>query len=135
MPEPRTWIPQCWGSAGSHGSTFGGNPLVCAVAHATLEIAGTPAFNEHVLRVGAMFQERLRAITHPMIREVRGVGLMIAVELKRNASPVLQCMQANGVLAIPAGSTCVRFLPPLIVEEEHAQQAATVFEQSLVECE
>jgi acetylornithine/succinyldiaminopimelate/putrescine aminotransferase len=59
------------------------------------------------------------------------VGLMVAVELKKNASPVLQAMQANGVLAIPAGSTSVRFLPPLIVEREHVDEAAAVFEAAL----
>jgi acetylornithine/LysW-gamma-L-lysine aminotransferase len=56
---------------------------------------------------------------------------MVAVELKRNASPVLQHMQVAGVLAIPAGSTCVRFLPPLIVEDEHVNHAADIFEQAL----
>jgi acetylornithine/LysW-gamma-L-lysine aminotransferase len=116
---------------GSHGTTFGGNPLVCAAAIATLEIAGTPEFNEQVAAVGRSFQEHLRAIEHPLIREARGLGLMIAVELKRNASPVLQRMQAHGVLAIPAGSTSVRFLPPLIVEEEHVREAADVFEHAV----
>jgi acetylornithine/LysW-gamma-L-lysine aminotransferase len=116
---------------GSHGSTFGGNPLVCAAGEAVLSIAGQPEFNQHVTEVGAHFVERLRAIEHPLIREVRGVGLMVAVELKKNASPVLQAMQANGVLAIPAGSTSVRFLPPLIVEREHVDEAAAVFEAAL----
>jgi acetylornithine/LysW-gamma-L-lysine aminotransferase len=116
---------------GSHGSTFGGNPLVCAAGEAVLAIAGQPEFNRHVAQVGAHFIERLRQIEHPLIREVRGVGLMVAVELKRNASPVLQAMQANGVLAIPAGSTTVRFLPPLIVEREHVDQAADALERAL----
>jgi acetylornithine/LysW-gamma-L-lysine aminotransferase len=116
---------------GSHGSTFGGNPLVCAAGEAVLAIVGLPDFNRRVAEVGAHFIERLRSIQHPLIREVRGMGLMVAVELKRNASPVLQAMQANGVLAIPAGSTTVRFLPPLIVDREHVEEAAAVFEQSL----
>lgn len=116
---------------GSHGSTFGGNPLVCAAGIATLNVVAEPGFNQHVSEVGAAFLARLRAIEHPLIREVRGLGLMVAVELKRNASPVLQQMQAAGVLAIPAGSTSVRFLPPLIVEEAHVEQAAKVFEEAL----
>ena len=75
----------------------------------------------------------LIADDHPLIREVRGLGLMIAVELKRNASPVLQHMQQNGVLAIPAGGTSVRFLPPLIVEEEHVSTAAEALERAVQE--
>jgi acetylornithine/LysW-gamma-L-lysine aminotransferase len=116
---------------GSHGSTFGGNPLVCAAGAATLSVVSDPAFNLHVADIGAVFLERLRAIRHPLIREVRGVGLMVAVELKRNASPMLQRMQSDGVLAIPAGSTAVRFLPPLIVEEEHMNEAADSLERAL----
>ncbi len=117
--------------AGSHGSTFGGNPLVCAAGAATLSVVAKPGFNRQVADMGAAFIERLRSIRHPLIREVRGVGLMVAVELKRNASPVLQRMQSDGVLAIPAGSTSVRFLPPLIIEEEHVHQAADALERAL----
>lgn len=116
---------------GSHGSTFGGNPLVCAAAIATLDLVGDPSFNDHVEQMGSDFLSRLQAIDHPLIREVRGVGLMVAVELKRNASPILQRMQAEGVLAIPAGSTSVRFLPPLIVEQEHIKEAVEVLERVL----
>jgi LysW-gamma-L-lysine/LysW-L-ornithine aminotransferase len=117
--------------AGSHGSTFGGNPLVCAAGIATLKIVAEPGFNRHVAEVGRYFIDRLRAVEHPLIREVRGRGLMVAVELKRNASPILQHMQSGGVLAISAGSTSVRFLPPLIVEEEHLAHAVKVFEEAL----
>lgn len=117
--------------AGSHGSTFGGNPLVCAAGTAMLHVVAEPGFNEHVARVGESFLQHLRLIDHPMVREVRGMGLMVAVELKRNVSPVLQAMQANGVLAIPAGGTSVRFLPPLIAEEEHVMRAAESLAQAL----
>jgi LysW-gamma-L-lysine/LysW-L-ornithine aminotransferase len=116
---------------GSHGSTFGGNPLVCAAGAATLSVVSDPAFNRHVADIGGIFLESLRAIRHPLIREVRGVGLMVAVELKRNASPVLQRMQSDGVLAIPAGSTAVRFLPPLIVEGKHINEAADSLERAI----
>jgi len=116
---------------GSHGTTFGGNPLVCAAGAATLAVVAEPGFNRHVADVGGAFIERLRSIEHPLIREVRGLGLMVAVELKRNASPILQRMQQESVLAIPAGSTSVRFLPPLIVEHEHVNHAAEVFERAL----
>jgi acetylornithine/LysW-gamma-L-lysine aminotransferase len=116
---------------GSHGTTFGGNPLVCAAGTATLKVVAQPDFNRRVADVGAIFLERLRTISHPLIREVRGAGLMVAVELKRNASPILQRMQAEGVLAIPAGSTSVRFLPPLVVGEVQMIEAAEALERAL----
>ncbi len=116
---------------GSHGTTFGGNPLVCAAATATLGVIAEAGFNQHVTRMGELFLAGLRTIEHPVIREVRGVGLMIAVELKRTVSSTLQAMQHNGVLAISAGSTSVRFLPPLIVEEAHIKEAVRVFEEAL----
>lgn len=117
--------------AGSHGTTFGGNPLVCAAGAATLATVAEPGFNDHVAEVGRTFLERLRAIRHPLVREVRGLGLMVAVELKRKVTPVLQHMQHDGVLAIPAGGTTVRFLPPLIVEESHVQTAVEALERAL----
>lgn len=116
---------------GSHGTTFGGNPLSCAAGVATLGVVSEPDFNAHVVEMGAALRFGLRAIQHPLIREVRGLGLMVGVELKRNASPVLQRMQAAGVLAIPAGSTAVRFLPPLIIESEHVDKAVSVFRDAL----
>lgn len=116
---------------GSHGSTFGGNPLSCAAGVATLRVVGEPDFNAHVVEMGEALRFGLRAVQHPLIREVRGMGLMVGVELKRNVSPVLQRMQAAGVLAIPAGSTAVRFLPPLIIEREQVEEAVRVFAQAL----
>jgi acetylornithine/LysW-gamma-L-lysine aminotransferase len=116
---------------GSHGSTFGGNPLSCAAGSATLSVVAEPGFQAHVTSAGLALIDRLRAIRHPLIREVRGLGLMVAVELKRNVSPILQKMQHNGVLAIPAGSTSVRFLPPLIIEENEIALAGDVFERAV----
>lgn len=116
---------------GSHGTTFGGNPLVCAAGAATLAVVSESGFHERVSEVGGLLLDRLEAVRHPLIREVRGRGLMAAVELKRNASPVLRHMQSLGVLAIPAGSTSVRFLPPLIVDEEHVTCAADALAESL----
>jgi LysW-gamma-L-lysine/LysW-L-ornithine aminotransferase len=118
---------------GSHGSTFGGNPLVCAAGAATLSVVAEAGFNQHVAEIGAALLNRLRAIQHPMIRDVRGVGLMTAVELKSDPSPVLQSMQADGVLAIPAGSTSIRFLPPLIIEKDHVDQAVDALERGIAE--
>jgi len=103
--------------SGSHGSTFAGNPLVCAGATATLKSVGTEAFLEHVERAGIHLLEGLRSLQHPMIREVRGLGLMVAIELKTRITPCLKALQEAGILALPAGPRAVRFLPPLIIEE------------------
>jgi len=119
--------------AGSHGSTFGGNPLVMAAGIATLRELSAPGFNDRVAAAGRYFMDRLRQIQSPMVREVRGLGLMVAVELKRNATPVLQAMQDAGVLAIPAGSTNVRFLPPLIATEEDLRTAVDCFGKALLQ--
>ena len=116
---------------GAHGSTFAGNPLACAAMAATLRIAGGDGFQAHVREVGVFAQERLRSIGHPLIREVRGRGLMLAVELRRPAGPVLRALQDRGVLALPAGSNLIRLLPPLIAEAAHIEEAADALAAAL----
>jgi acetylornithine/LysW-gamma-L-lysine aminotransferase len=68
--------------------------------------------------------ERLQAIRSPLVRQVRGLGLMIGVELKTKVTPVLQALQTSGVLALPAGSTVLRLLPPLVIEREDLDRVA-----------
>jgi len=101
-----------------HGTTFGGNPLACAAALATLDIMERDCLPERAARLGAHLLEELRRIESPAIRQVRGLGLLVGVELKSKVSPVLQQLQARGVLALPAGSTVLRLLPPLVIEED-----------------
>ena len=116
---------------GSHGSTLGGNPLACAAAIATLGLldSGLP---EHAARVGEAFLTNLRGLKHPMIREVRGLGLMIGIDLRRRVTPVLKALMERNVLALPAGSTVLRLLPPLTVSED---QLNTVFDAILAALE
>ncbi|HEV3309363.1 MAG TPA: aspartate aminotransferase family protein [Chloroflexota bacterium] len=104
--------------SGAHGSTFAGNPLVSAAATATLRVVADAGFLTHVEEAGVDFIEQLRRIGHPMIREVRGIGLMVAVELKTRVTPYLKALQDAGILALPAGPRTIRFLPPLIIERE-----------------
>lgn len=102
---------------GVHGSTFGGNPLACAASRAvlrTLAEAGLPA---RAARLGEQLMADLRAIRSPLIREVRGRGLMVGVELRQRVTPVLQALMERGVLALPAGPTVLRLLPPLVIQE------------------
>ncbi len=116
---------------GTHGNTFGGSPLACAVAHATLSTIINDALLAHSATVGDHFLGALRALGHPMIRDVRGRGLMIGVELKTKVTPVLRRLQEGGVLALPAGGVIIRFLPPLILTTEQADHAVAALGQAL----
>uniref|UniRef100_A0A7C2WD64 Aspartate aminotransferase family protein n=1 Tax=Thermorudis sp. TaxID=1969470 RepID=A0A7C2WD64_9BACT len=109
--------------AGVHGSTFGGNPLACAAGLATLETLAVDSLIPHSADVGAYFLRRLRELEHPAVREVRGRGLMLGIELKSRSTPVLKAMQERGLLALPAGTVVVRLLPPLIITREQVDEA------------
>jgi acetylornithine/LysW-gamma-L-lysine aminotransferase len=100
---------------GTHSSTFGGNPLACAAAIAVLDVMQEQRLPAHAAEVGAYFQERLRALDSSRIREVRGLGLMLGVELKGKVAPYLRALMERGVIALAAGATVLRFLPPLII--------------------
>ncbi len=115
---------------GTHGNTFGGNPLVCAAATATLSTIIGDGLLEQSKEVGDHFVTALRDLNHPMIRDIRGRGLMIGVELKTKVTPVLRRMQEAGLLALPAGGLIIRFLPPLIFTKADADRAATLFAQA-----
>jgi predicted acetylornithine/succinylornithine family transaminase len=100
---------------GTHSATFGGNPLACAAAIATLDVLRGQRLPEYAAEVGAYFKERLQAIKSPKVREVRGLGLMLGMELKEKVAPYLRAMMERGVLVLAAGTTVLRFLPPLII--------------------
>jgi len=103
---------------GTHSSTFGGNPLACAAASAVLDVLQGQRLPEYAAEVGAYFKERLRAIDSSKIREVRGLGLMLGMELKEKVAPYLRGLMERGVIALAAGTTVLRFLPPLIIPIE-----------------
>jgi len=109
-------------SAGLHGSTFGGNPLACAVARATLQVIGEERLPEQAATKGAWLLDQIRALPTRRIREVRGLGLMIGVELRERAAPYIQHLQDRGVLALPAGPTVIRLLPPLVISTAQLEQ-------------
>ncbi len=102
---------------GTLHSTFGGNPLACAAGVAALDILVDERLDERAARLGAAGLERLRAIDAPRIREVRGLGLMIGIELKERAIPFLERLRARGYLASAAGPEVIRLLPPLVIGE------------------
>ncbi len=103
---------------GTHGSTFGGNPLACAAASAALAEMKRLDVPRLAAEKGAYFMERLEEINAPVIREVRGLGLLIGVELKTKVAPYLRALQAEGVIALPAGLNVLRFLPPAVITRE-----------------
>ncbi len=106
---------------GVHGSTFGGNPLVCAASRAVLRTLADEDLPARAARLGQEFMSGLRAIPSPLVREVRGWGLIVGLELRQRVTPVLKELMERGVLALPAGPTVVRFLPPLVIEEGELQ--------------
>lgn len=99
----------------SHTSTFGGNPLACAAAAAAIGYMVDQDLPRRAAEVGAYFAERLHALASPRVREIRGLGLMLGVELKEKAGPIAQAMMQEGVLVLLAGTTVLRFLPPLVL--------------------
>lgn len=109
--------------SGVHGSTFGGNPLSCAAAIATLNALREMDAPARSAELGAWLLAELRARDLPAVREVRGLGLMVGVELRGRVTPTLQALQARGIIAIPAGKTTLRLLPPLIITQEQLAQA------------
>jgi acetylornithine/LysW-gamma-L-lysine aminotransferase len=103
---------------GSHGSTFGGWPLACAAARATLRYIIDNDLPRQAAEKGAYISERLRALKLPRVREVRGRGLLIGMELKERVGPFIDPLQDRGILALVAGPTVLRLLPPLVIEYE-----------------
>jgi acetylornithine/LysW-gamma-L-lysine aminotransferase len=101
-----------------HGSTFGGNPLACAASLAALGYIEDNHLPERAAELGEWFKGALMRIESPLIREVRGMGLMVGIELKQKVTPFLQELMGRGVMALPAGLTVMRFLPPLVISKE-----------------
>ena len=119
-------------SPGMHASTFGGNPLACAACLAALEVMEEERLPEQAAEKGTALLAGLREIQSPLIREVRGLGLMIGVELKKKVAPYLQGMADRGVIALPAGLSVVRLLPPLVITEEQIDRVLEVMAEVLV---
>jgi acetylornithine/LysW-gamma-L-lysine aminotransferase len=115
----------------SHTSTFGGNPLACAAALASLEIMEREKLPEKAKILGEYFLGELRSIKSEKIREVRGLGLMIGIELKEKAGPSAQRIIEKGVIVLLAGATVIRLLPPLVITKEEIDQVLTVLKDVL----
>ena len=123
-------------SFGSHGSTFGGNPLGCAVANAVLDLINDEGFLADVRAVAASLQQGLQRIAtkHPgVLAAVRGKGLMLGLKSVVPNRMLIDRLQQNGLLAIPAADNVVRLLPPLIIGAAEVNEAVRIIEQSCTE--
>jgi LysW-gamma-L-lysine/LysW-L-ornithine aminotransferase len=117
---------------GVHGSTFGGNPLSCAAAVAALGVMEDENLPRQALVKGAYLMDQLRRIDSPHIREVRGMGLMIGIELKQKAAPYIRALQEKKIIALNAGMTVIRLLPPLVISYRQLDHLVDVLTEVLV---
>jgi acetylornithine/LysW-gamma-L-lysine aminotransferase len=118
----------------AHGSTFGGNPLACAAASAALEVYQSSGLVERAYRLGEEARDYLRQhLPESAYREVRGRGLMIGIELRQKVAPTLRALQGRGVLALPAGATVLRLLPPLVISDEDLWAALQIIVEVLAD--
>lgn len=108
---------------GSHGSTFGGNPMACAVSIASLDVLIEENLAERSLELGEYFISKLREIENPMIKDVRGRGLFIGVELDEPARKYCEQLKDEGLLCKETHDTVIRFAPPLIISENELDWA------------
>ncbi|MEM2394617.1 MAG: aspartate aminotransferase family protein [Candidatus Bathyarchaeia archaeon] len=118
---------------GEHTSTFGGNPVACAAAAATIDVLLRENLLEHVAKVGKYFLEKLKElqVKHRIVRDARGLGLMLGLELRIEVLNVILGAIQRGVLLLDAGRTVVRFLPPFIITEKEVNEAITVLDEIL----
>jgi ornithine--oxo-acid transaminase len=120
---------------GDHGSTFGGNPLACAVGLAALDVLAEERLVERSAEMGAYFMDRLRALRSPRVQEVRGRGLLIGVHIREEhgtARPYCEKLMDLGILAKETHGQVIRFAPPLVISREEADWALERIAQVLV---
>jgi len=147
FPMSAVWISEKYAGVlgpGTHGSTFGGNPLACAVANKILEVIDRDGLAANARALGQFFLDELSKLREKYptaIREVRGLGLMIGIEMgdgfgsfdnsKSAAVQWVFALHEAGLLTIPAGSSVIRFLPPLNLTQEEAEAGLDLFEQTI----
>jgi acetylornithine/N-succinyldiaminopimelate aminotransferase len=123
----------CGMTAGTHGSTFGGNPLAVAAANAVLDVMLAPGFFDHVKRMSLLLKQKLASIVdrHPnVLSEVRGEGLLIGLKAVVPANDLVLALRDERLLTVGAGDNVVRLLPPLIVSEAEITEAVACVERA-----
>ncbi|MCX7995156.1 MAG: ornithine--oxo-acid transaminase [candidate division WOR-3 bacterium] len=119
---------------GDHGSTFGGNPLASAIGMAALDVIIKENLPGRAYELGNWFMEELKKIKNPVIKEIRGKGLLIGIELKKKARPYCEALMKNGVLAKDTHDYVVRFAPPLVIKKEELKWALPRIKKAFDTC-
>jgi len=115
----------------SHTSTFGGNPLACAAALASIDFIEKQGLVNRAHELGEYLLARLRTIKNPKIKEIRGLGLMIGIELNEKAGPYVQILMEKGIIALLAGSFVIRLLPPLVISKDELDKVVEILSDIL----
>jgi ornithine--oxo-acid transaminase len=121
---------------GNHGSTFGGNPLACAVARKALQVLREEKLVERSFELGQYFMEKLKELESPYVQEIRGRGLMVGIELNRPARAFCEALKTKGVLCKETHENVLRFSPPLVITQDeldwaYERIAAVLTDQSI----
>ncbi len=122
--------------AGSHGSTFGGNPLAVAAINAVLDVMLQDGFLPQVEKMGKLLRDKLETVAarHPKVLSgVRGTGLMLGLRCVVPNGDVVAALTKNGMLTVPAGDNIVRILPPLVLEPQHVEEAIGILDKTCME--
>jgi acetylornithine/N-succinyldiaminopimelate aminotransferase len=123
-------------TAGTHGSTFGGNPLAMAVGNAVLDLMEKPDFLPHVTKVGQYFWHKMEEVKKSyqgLFNDHRGKGLMQGLRCTQadDQTKLVTALRKNGLLCVGASDNVIRFLPPLIIEEKHVDEAAAIMHKTI----
>ena len=121
-------------SVGSHGSTFAGSPLSMSLANAVLDLMLKDDFENHILEISKYFLEKLNYLKKkfsPIIKEIRGKGLMLGIQLNQDPKKLIKTLLDNKLIVIKANENVIRLFPPLIVSKEEIDKAIKIFDQSL----
>ena len=125
-------------TVGTHGTTYGGNPLAMAVGNVAIDMILEPGFLDHVNKVANYMHQQLGALTaaHPDVFEsVRGQGLMIGLKMKPSCADFITAARANGLIVLPAGDNVVRLLPPLTLSEAEAREGIELLNKTASQME
>jgi acetylornithine/LysW-gamma-L-lysine aminotransferase len=117
----------------SHTSTFGGNPMACAAALATLDVIEQEGLVDQSRTLGEYLLRQLRGIESEKIREIRGLGLMLGIELKEKAGPYVQKLMEKRILVLLAGATVIRLLPPLVITKAEIDTVVGALKEILID--
>jgi acetylornithine/N-succinyldiaminopimelate aminotransferase len=116
---------------GDHGTTMGGNPVACAAGNVVFDVVSQKSFLRQVKEKGDYFLKKLREIKSPKIKEVRGMGLLIGIELNENAAKYVEAGLKNGIILNVVKPNIIRIVPPLIISKKEIDEAVKIIDKIL----